>query len=293
MSVRTVFVIGASGNVGKATVKALSANYGGTLDIRAGVRNPEKASRLDSLPSVTVVRAEMGKRDELTEIFQGVDVLFIVVPGAPDRVELTRITAEAARNARVKHILTIGAYGHLDLALNRQMRKIEDIISNLGPNYTILRLPWFMDNFFGFKDTIQKSSAIYDSIDPNRRFPTVCMDDLGLAAAVLMASAAERNTPEEYSIVSDRHTFHDIVKAFSDALGKKITYTHQSYEEAKTAWLQMGAVSEQQIDGLFEYWKAVNAGEYEEGNDSNFTAITGKHPTNIATWVQRHVNVFK
>ncbi|XP_028403918.1 uncharacterized protein LOC114526501 [Dendronephthya gigantea] len=179
MSVRTVFVIGASGNVGKATVKALSANHGGSLDIRAGVRNPEKASDLDSLLSVTVVRAEMGKRDELVEIFQGVDVLFIVVPGAPDRVELTRITAEAARDARVKHILTIGAFGKPNLALTRQMREIENIITNLGPNYTILRLPWFMDNFFGFKDTIQKFSAIYDSIDPSKRFPTVCMDDLG------------------------------------------------------------------------------------------------------------------
>ena len=41
-----VFVIGASGNIGSATVQALSAKYSDKVEIRAGVRNPDKADKL-------------------------------------------------------------------------------------------------------------------------------------------------------------------------------------------------------------------------------------------------------
>lgn len=109
MSAGQVFVIGASGKVGKATINALAKKYGETLDIRAGVRNPEKVDKFNPLQGVTIVRAEMGKRDDLVQMFKDVDALFIVVPGIRDRLGLTRATAEAAREAGVKHILCIGS----------------------------------------------------------------------------------------------------------------------------------------------------------------------------------------
>jgi uncharacterized protein YbjT (DUF2867 family) len=290
MSKSRVFVIGASGNVGKATINALARNYGEKLDIRAGVRNPEKVAEFTSLQGVTVVRAEMGKRDELIEIFKDVDVLFIVVPGAGDRVELTRVTAEAAREAGVKHILCLGSPTP-NISIGKQMYDIEEIITNLGLNYTILRLPWFMDNYFAFKETIQKLSVVYDSVDPTKRFGAICMDDLGLAAAVVLSSP-EKHAGKKYLLVSDRHSFKDLVKAFSEALGKDVKYIQQSYEEAKVVWLQKG-VPEQNVDGLIEYWKEANAGKYEEGNDNDFAAITEKQPTSVAAWVQRYASVFK
>ena len=43
MAKPVVFVIGASGQIGTATVQALSTRFSDKLDIRAGVRNPNKA----------------------------------------------------------------------------------------------------------------------------------------------------------------------------------------------------------------------------------------------------------
>ena len=42
MAKPVVFVIGASGSVGSATVQALSAKYSDKVEIRAGARNPDK-----------------------------------------------------------------------------------------------------------------------------------------------------------------------------------------------------------------------------------------------------------
>lgn len=80
MELPVVFVIGASGHIGKATVKALSLKYSDVVDIKAGVRNPEKATDLKCLGGVTVVEAEMGQKEKLKAIFKGVSVLFIVCP---------------------------------------------------------------------------------------------------------------------------------------------------------------------------------------------------------------------
>jgi uncharacterized protein YbjT (DUF2867 family) len=93
-----------------------------------------------------------------------------------------------------------------------------------------------MDNYFAFKETIQKLSVVYDSVDPTKRFAAICMDDLGLAAAVVLSSP-EKHAGKKYLLVSDRHSFKDLVKAFSEALGKDVKYIQQSYEEAKVVWL--------------------------------------------------------
>ena len=292
MSKSRVFVIGASGNVGKATINALARNYGEKLEIRAGVRNPEKVAEFTSLRGVTVVRAEMGKRDELIGIFKDVGVLFIVVAGSADRVELTRVTAEAAREAGVKHILCLGAPDSTyDTIFGKQLHDIECIITNLCLHYTILRLPWFMENYFVYEESIKKSSVVYDSIDPIKRFPAICMNDVGLAAAIVMFSP-EKHAGKKYLLVSNRHSYKDSVKAFSEALGKDVKYTQQSYEDAKIAWLQKG-FPEWDVDGLIEYCKEVNAGRYEGENDHDFTYITGKQPTSVATWVQQNASMFK
>ena len=291
MSKSRVFVMGASGNVGKATVNALARNYGEKLDIRAGVRNPEKVPEFQSLQGVTVVRAEMSKRNELIEIFKDVDVLFIVTPSSADRVDLTRTTAEAAREAGVKHILSLGNPSGPQIALGKQMNEIESIITNLGLNYTVLALPWFMENYFFYKETIQKFSAVYDALDPIKRFPAISMDDLGFAVALIMSSP-DKHAGKKYFMVSDRHSLDDLVKGFSDALGKDVKYIQQSYEDVKAAFLQNG-VPEYRVDGLIEYWKTVNAGSYEEGDINDFTVITGKQPTSVASWAQRYASVFK
>ena len=49
-----------------------------------------------------MVKAEMGKKDELIATLNGVDALFIVTPGTLERATLTIKTAEAAKAAGVK-----------------------------------------------------------------------------------------------------------------------------------------------------------------------------------------------
>ena len=117
------------------------------------------------------------------------------------------------------------------------------------------------------------------------------MDDAGYAAAVIMSSP-KKHAGKTYMMVSDRRTYNDIQKLFSKALGKDVKYVQQSYEEAKATLVQLGLPEWNAVGGL-EFVKEVNEGKYEEGNDNDFTAITGEKPITIETWFERNAWLFK
>ena len=288
MSKPVVFVIGASGNVGAATVAALSSKYADKVEIRAGVRNPESADKLKGLSGVTLVAAEMGgDRDKLVSTLKGVDALFIVTPGTKARAELSIATAEAARDAGVKFLLVVSVLTAdlTDTIFGAQFTKLESTISGLGVTYAFLRLPLFTDNYWGFKDTIKSQSAFYNAIDPSKPFTPVLVADAGNAAAAILTNPTG-HANRTYNLVSDRHTLSEVAAIFSEALGRQVQYVQVPFEAAKQALLQMG-FPEWQADGVLEVDKLINGGSpvTNQGDLGQYTAITGEKPTDIRTWI--------
>lgn len=295
MAKPVVFVIGATGNIGSATVATLASKHGDKLDIRAGVRNPEKADKLKGLAGVTVVQAEMGDNEKLVETLKGVDTLYIVTPGAENRAPLTIATAKAAKSAGVKHLAVVSVSTAVlpDTVFGRQLSEIEESIKKLGIPYTFLRLPLFIDNYFAFKDPIQGQSSIYSPVDPTKPYTPVAVADAAKAAAVVLADPS-KHANKTYDINSDRHTFGDAAAAFSEALGKEVKYVQVPYDAAKEAFMKMG-FPEWQVDGILELYRLIDSGSPVTNlpDISNFTTLTGEKPTDLKTWVSQVAGAFK
>ncbi|KAL5481913.1 hypothetical protein EMCRGX_G022188 [Ephydatia muelleri] len=270
MAKPVVFVIGASGNVGAATVTALSAKYADKVEIRAGVRNPEAADKLKGLNGVTLVAAEMGgDREKLVTTLRGVDALFIVTPGTKDRAELAISTAEAARDAGVE--VSSGCQRADGRSDEHRLR--------------FLRLPLFVENYWGFKDTIKGHSAFYSPVDPDKPFTPVVVSDAGNAAAAILSNPIA-HANQTYNLVSNRHTFKDVAASFSEALGREVKYVHVPYEAAKQSLLQMG-FQDWQVDGIFELDKLIDSGSHVTNQEdlTHYTKITGEKPTELKSWI--------
>ena len=295
MSKPIVFVIGASGQIGTATVQALSTRFSDKLDIRAGVRNPDKADKLKGIKGVTVVRAEMGVKGELVNTFKGVDALYIVTPGTENRAELTNTTAEAAKEAGVKHILVVSVLTVVlpETVFGKQVSQIENAVSKLGVSYTFLRLPLFVDNYWLFKSTIQESSQFYSPVDPSKPYTPVVVEDAGIAAAVVL-SDPKKHVNKTYNIVSDRHSYDDVAAAFTEALGKEVKYVRVPYEAAKKAFLGFG-IPEWQVDGMIELNKLIDSGSNATNQPDlgDYQRITGEKPTSLKEWVAKVKDAFK
>ena len=130
-------------------------------------------------------------------------------------------------------------------------------------------------------------------MDPTKPFTTVVVSDAGKAAAAILVDPS-KHANRTYPIVSNRHTYNDVAKAFSEVLGKEVTITTNSYEEAKKFMMGLG-LPEWQVNGVLELYKLIDSGSSStnQATMSSFKDITGEEPTGLQDWVKAVAPAFK
>ena len=297
MAKPVVFVIGASGFVGSATVRALAEKYADKVEIRAGVRQPDKADKLKNIVGVTVVQATMGDNESLKGILNGVDALYIVTPGAENCSQLAISTAEAAKEVGVKHLMAVSVHVTVakigDTILGAPYAEVEDAITKLGVPFTILRLPNFADNLWSHKRSIVGQGVITGARNPERVSPQIVVEDAGKAGAAILVDPS-RHTGKTYELVSYCCSYNDVVKCFSEALGREIKYNRISVEDMKQRLLVV-RLPQWQSDGLLELLKLEieDSSSTSQLNLSDCETITGEKPTTLKAWIEKNVSGFQ
>jgi uncharacterized protein YbjT (DUF2867 family) len=165
-----VLVLGSSGLVGKATVKSLSESYADKVTIKAATRDPSRIKDLAELNGVDVVAIDMAGADTKDKVkATGAAAVYIVTPGVPNRDEMVKKAATASRDAGVMNLLVVssplvGTEMEDTEHLGRPFSVIESHVKSLGVQYTILRLPFFIDNNWQHVDSIKSNSTGTGSI---------------------------------------------------------------------------------------------------------------------------------
>lgn len=292
----TVFVLGCSGLIGSATVKALSENFTDKVNILAGTRDPasEKVATLKTLPGVTVLRADMNDKEALRDLLTGVTSLFIVTP--TNGIKLAIGAAEVAKSSGVKHILTVSVHTVelTDTIYGKQFGELESSVQHLELPYTIIRLPPFVENYWAYKRPIQQKSSFSTPGDPTKPFSAVVVADAGKAAAAIMADP-EKHFGKTYKLISNCHTLGELAATFSEILGKEIKYERMSYEDSRNRLINVVGFCEEDADGILEIYRLTDE-ECPLVNDtdtSHFTKITGEKPTTLKQWVSQVAPAFK
>ena len=296
MSKPTVFVLGCSGSIGSATVRALSRKYSDTLNILAGTRDTasEKVASLRSLPGVTILHADMNNKEGLRDLLTGVTSLFIVTPTNGFRLAIG--AAEVAKAAGVKHILTVSVLTVelTDTIYGKQYGELESSVKHLQIPYTFIRLPPFVDNYWAYKRPIQQNSSFSTPADPTKPFSAVVVEDAGKAAAAIMAEP-EKHYGKTYKLISNRHTLNELAAAFSQALGTNVKYERISYNDCRRRLVEVVGFSEEDADGILEIYRLTDeeCPMVDDPEMSHFNQITGEKPTSLKEWVNEVTPAFK
>lgn len=296
MSKPTVFVLGCSGSVGSATVRALSRKYSDTLNILAGTRDiaSEKVASLRSLPGVTILHADMNNKEALRDLLTGVTSLFIVTPTNGFRLAIG--AAEVAKASGVKHILTVSVLTVelTDTIYGKQYGELESSVKLLQIPYTFIRLPPFVDNYWAYKRPIQQNSSFSTPGDPTKPFSAVVVEDAGKAAAAIIAEP-EKHYGKTYKLISNRHTLNELAAAFSQALGKNVKYKRISYNDCRRRLVEVVGFSEEDADGILEIYRLTDeeCPMVDDPEMSHFNQITGEKPTSLKEWMNEVAPAFK
>jgi len=289
----SIAVIGASGNVGVATVTALSRMFGKTHRILAIARDVKKkeAVGLSFLPGVHVVTGDMSQVQALAHTLQGCDAVYIVTPGDNDRAALATNAINASKAAAVKHLLVVSIPTvATNTIFGKQFGMVEEATKKAGIPFTILRLAIFFENMWGFKKSVSEQGQMFGPVKPDNKHTPVAMADIGLASAVILGNPAP-HTGRTYTLCTDQpFSFNEVARAFSRALGKPVTYVSVPYEASSKALAGFG-LPQWQIEGIHELYQFIDADKYTF--ESDFKPITGKNPTTIEQWVTTVAPAFK
>lgn len=289
---RTI-VIGAGGSVGAATLEAIlmrNASADHCIDLYAGVRDAQNFEKYKL--GIPIVITDMSRRLELTKNLKGFERAFIVVPCDMNRTGLASIALDACKAAGVKFVLILSVtVADTNTRFGRQFKPIEDRTKSLGLDYTIIRVPIFMENLFAHADTIKKQDMICDPRDPRHQFASLSLCDLGRCAAEILLYPTPHHQ-KTYNLVSQTFSMIDLSQSISRLLKRNVKVREIQWDQFRYA-LFASQIPEWQIDGLMEWLDSDYDERFITQKDlDNVVQISGNKPTTLEFFLAVHAPRF-
>lgn len=213
-------ITGATGQLGRLAIASLK-NSVPSGDIVALVRSPEKAADL----GIAARRADYRDRASLEAALQGIDVLALISSSDfNDRVGQHQAVIAAAKAAHVTRIIytSILKADASPLMIAPDHQATEDLIFASGLTYTILRNPWYTENWTASIPAAVGAGALIGCAGNARVSPATRLD---LAEALAKVAAGAGHDNKIYELGTDTpFTLADLAAEVSAQTGKVIPY---------------------------------------------------------------------
>ncbi len=222
-----IAVTGATGQLGQLAIAELKTRAP-EAEIVAIARTPEKAASL----GVEVRQGDYTDRASLDAALQGVDVLVLISASEfNDRVGQHRNAIEAAKGAGVHRIIytSIVKADTSPLMIAADHKATEALLKDCGLSYTILRNPWYTENWTAGLGAAIANGALVGSAGEAKVSPAT-RQDLAEALAAVASEAGHEN--KIYELGCDApFSLADIAAETSAQIGKPLPYVNMPKDD--------------------------------------------------------------
>lgn len=287
-----IVLVGASGCVGKATVSAL-VRRAGPSNVVVATRNPaDPTAAWFKEQGLCVMRGGLNDPASLLPLFEGASAVYLIAPSTADRAELVLNGINAARTAGVSNllVLSVATADDLSTVFGKQFNLIEQEAKRCGVSYTILRLPFFMDNATALHGPQVKASGKFSScLNPSTRYSAVAVQDAGEAAALILLNPST-HAGKTYTLSAPLMSKTEMAAALSKTMGRPVEFQQISYDAEEKYLLGLGWPA-WQVSGIMEMFRAMNEGKYVFP-DTDLRKLLDREPANIQAWVTANKAAF-
>jgi len=219
---RTIAVIGASGNIGSRVVARLAA---GGSQVRAITR-----STIPARDGVEVYAADLTDADAAVAALDGASAVYLTPPEGgqdPTGLELTvcHNVIDAASKHAVEHVVMHTAVradrGDTGASVLDNKTEIERALVDSGLGYTILRPAWFLQNLWAARGYVQ-NGVVSLPWDGDMVWAATDINDV-VDAAVAFLGRGPANRGFDIHVPGGI-TGRQIATAASDVLGREVSY---------------------------------------------------------------------
>jgi uncharacterized protein YbjT (DUF2867 family) len=229
-----IAVTGATGRVGTRLVPLLLE---AGEQVRVMSRDVERACAMFG-GDVETAHGDLDEPDSVAAALDGVDRVFLLVPAGPRQLTREGHVIRPAMRAGVRRVvkLSVLAAGERSpVQLARWHRQAETELASSGLGYTILRPPFFMQNFFA----MVSNGAIHTAAEDGKIAMIDVRDVAAVAAAALTEDGHEGKT---YTITGPQAvTFDEAARELTAAAGRPIRHVRIAPEAVTPAMTKAGA----------------------------------------------------
>jgi uncharacterized protein YbjT (DUF2867 family) len=280
-----LLVTGATGHVGRELVRELDAKGAG---FRVLVRDPARGAGLPGRAERVV--GDLGQPATLTPAFDGVDGVFLLVPGTG--TEHTACVIAAAKAAGVRHIVYLSSYAVLGdplPAMGRWHHEREQMIRASGTPATFLRPCGFMTNAFDWLPTIEEGNYVLDPVGPGRAAP---IDPADVAAVAALALTQDGHQGKEYVLTGDEaFTVAEQVQILAKAIGRDIGVREVS-TPAEAVRFRYPRGAPPALAGAIIKGLALMRADTVGLRTDTVRELLGRGPRTFADWCARNASAF-
>ena len=277
-----ILITGATSNISATIIKYL-VSQSPTTTIAALVRDSKKAEHLKTM-GVELRIGDFKKPITLNKVFTGIDTAFILTAPSPRAPEQFSNALWAARQAGVRRIVRLSAFGaeYNSPTINSRLHALSDneLIAS-GISYTIIKPHFFMQNLaMTIKNSIEEGVLRFAL--GNGKLAMVDTGDIAEFAAKILISNGHDNAV--YTITGPESiSLHDVALTISEIINKSIKYDPVSVEQILSAMSNMG-IDEFSLNLFRDY---LNAYSDNWGNSisNDFLNVMGKPARNITAFL--------
>ena len=289
MTIKKVFITGASGQTGIHTVRWIT-KHGTNLEVYGGIHKGEEQKQeclLREHPIKSMV-IEATDPTGLVHQFKEVQDLFVIPPSTADKVAKACNYIDAAREADVKFILLLSVVGtdRDDYLWGRQFVQIEEHLKKKVEKHRwcILRTPFYMQNFFLYKRQIAEGYLPLPT--GTGKFAPLDVCDVGVVAGSILANCASHKGNVYELTGPEALNGEQMANAFSKAMGRNIAFRNVSPHEAKEI-LDSQKIPKVEECGLLDFYSVVKKGEMDK-TTKQFKEIMGHDPKTLEEFLHQN-----
>jgi NAD(P)H dehydrogenase (quinone) len=284
-----VLITGATGQVGRAVLKALSTDP--ELMVTGAGRNPQAITAA----GYHAVALDYDDPQSVAAALQGVDRLLLVTAYTVDMLRHSKLVVDLARQVGVKYIVHLGAPGADDTRVDHYgwHQFIERYIEWSGIACTHLRPEIFMQNLFGYGGVPVVDQGVLRYFVGDARLSWVDADDIADVAAICLR-LPDRHAGMTYRLGHDAKSYPEVAAAFTKVLGQPFRYEPQDPKAFLERVLASGG-DPAYMACVYRSFDELGRGVAEPADEvfPTYTAVTGKNPTTIEDFALKHAAVFR
>jgi uncharacterized protein YbjT (DUF2867 family) len=288
---KTIFIIGATGNIGLEVVKFLIKNKSKNK-IVVGVRNIEKAKKVFlNYPKLNYIYFDFEKTDSFKEAFKNIDSIFLLrPPHISDVDKYFKPLIKEIKNSQIKETIFLSVQG-VEKSKVIPHNKIEKLILEYKLDYIFIRPSYFMQNLTTtlINDIKVKRKIILPS--KKAKFNWIDIKNIGEVVAILFDRFSEFKN-QAYDLTGyENENFYEVTKIINNIIKSPI-----KYESVNPIKFFMIKKKEKMVKGMIMVMILLHflPRFQKEPIISNFyEKLTGKKPSTLKEFIEREKDIFE